>query len=639
MSSGSDDCSDFSEGEIEERVEKLYKELKEKNVFTGSSDGFLRCPYCLGRKKQDYKYKDLLQHATGVGNSNKRLKETAKHRALAKFLQLDFVEKPGPSITPSFPRSAPSSKRFKKDAEEERFVWPWMGIVVNIQAKGKDGKHFATASRLKEEFAWFNPVRAYPLWDYKGFRGTAILEFNKEWSGYHAANSFERSFQVDHHGKKEWIEFQGHGSRMYGWMAREDDYNSVDRCIREHLRKHGDLRTVTELEDEEKRKKDILVDGLKEQIDLKNKDLESSGMRLKEVTYVLEQTKASLEEKESDMARLMDQYNEEMRNSQRRQHALWMEVLQERETCRLELEKEKKELASRQKELLKQEAQNDYEKKKFEDEKKQYAARDADLQAASMEQKKTDENLMKLLEDHKREKEEAHRMVLDMQKKLEGKQNLEVEIEKLKGKIQMVEHMEGGDDSNKIESLRTLLEEKEAELDDLDQLNTTLLAKERITNDELQEARKEIIAGFDELFSNRGHIGVKRMGELDSKAFKEECKKKYPKDYEIKAVEMASSWDASLRDPNWFPFKVVQDGDNCKEIINDDDERLKELKAGCGEGIYEAVVTALKELNEYNASGRYPVKELWNFKAGRKASLKEAAQHLIKSCKLHKRKK
>uniref|UniRef100_A0A5K0WHB3 XS domain-containing protein n=1 Tax=Nymphaea colorata TaxID=210225 RepID=A0A5K0WHB3_9MAGN len=74
-----------------------------------------------------------------------------------------------------------------------------MGIV---QAKGKDGKHFATTSRLKEEFARFNPIRAYPLWDYKGFRVTAILEFNKEWSGYHIANSFERSFQVDHTGKK-----------------------------------------------------------------------------------------------------------------------------------------------------------------------------------------------------------------------------------------------------------------------------------------------------------------------------------------------------------------------------------------------------------------------------------------------------
>ncbi|KAF3775971.1 hypothetical protein EJ110_NYTH44454 [Nymphaea thermarum] len=48
MSSGSYDCSDFSEGEIEEQVEKLYKELK-KDVFTRSSDGFLGSEAPVGR--------------------------------------------------------------------------------------------------------------------------------------------------------------------------------------------------------------------------------------------------------------------------------------------------------------------------------------------------------------------------------------------------------------------------------------------------------------------------------------------------------------------------------------------------------------------------------------------------------------
>ncbi|KAF3775505.1 hypothetical protein EJ110_NYTH50237 [Nymphaea thermarum] len=56
---------------------------------------------------------DLLQHATGVGNSNKILKETARHQALAKFLQLHFIEKPASSVTPSFPIFAPSSNRIK----------------------------------------------------------------------------------------------------------------------------------------------------------------------------------------------------------------------------------------------------------------------------------------------------------------------------------------------------------------------------------------------------------------------------------------------------------------------------------------------------------------------------------------------
>ncbi|GKD92665.1 factor of DNA methylation 1-like protein [Tanacetum coccineum] len=61
-----------------------------------------------------------------------------------------------------------------------------------------------------------------------------------------------------------------------------------------------------------------------------------------------------------------------------------------------------------------------------------------------------------------------------------------------------------------------------------------------------------------------------------------------------------------------------------QEVINDDDELLKGLKAEWGTGIYDGVVTAFMEMNEYNPSGRYVVNELWKFKDNRKATLNEA---------------
>lgn len=54
-----------------------------------------------------------------------------------------------------------------------------------------------------------------------------------------------------------------------------------------------------------------------------------------------------------------------------------------------------------------------------------------------------------------------------------------------------------------------------------------------------------------------------------------------------------------------------------QEIVDEEDEKLQNLKQEWGNDIYMAVITALKELNEYNPSGRYVVAELWNFKEQR----------------------
>jgi hypothetical protein len=63
-------------------------------------------------------------------------------------------------------------------------------------------------------------------------------------------------------------------------------------------------------------------------------------------------------------------------------------------------------------------------------------------------------------------------------------------------------------------------------------------------------------------------------------------------------------------------------------VIDEDDTKLKGLKKSFGKAAYNAVVVALKEMNEYNPSGGYPTSELWNHKEKRRATLKEGIQFL-----------
>lgn len=76
-----------------------------------------------------------------------------------------------------------------------------------------------------------------------------------------------------------------------------------------------------------------------------------------------------------------------------------------------------------------------------------------------------------------------------------------------------------------------------------------------------------------------------------------------------------------------------------QEVIEEDDEKLQALKNELGDDAYKAVTTALLEMNEYNPSGRYCVPELWNFKEGRRATLKEGIAHVMRQLKTLKRKR
>lgn len=59
---------------------------------------------------------------------------------------------------------------------------------------------------------------------------------------------------------------------------------------------------------------------------------------------------------------------------------------------------------------------------------------------------------------------------------------------------------------------------------------------------------------------------------------------------------------------------------------------MERLRKDVGVGAYKAVVAALKEMKEYNASGRVAVSELWNHTMRRRATLEEGIEFLLGQC-------
>ncbi|KAL6980548.1 hypothetical protein U1Q18_022190 [Sarracenia purpurea var. burkii] len=234
------------------------------------------------------------------------------------------------------------------------------------------------------------------------------------------------------------------------------------------------------------------------------------------------------------------------------------------------------------------------------------------------------------LEQHAKELEKQ-KAELDLEKK-----NLLLEKEKLKAQ-NLFE-----DDYSlniQIDALKEELAEKVDELHDMESLNQTLILREHMSNVELQDARKELISILPNVLDTLT-IGVKRMGEVDQKPFQDVCLQRFSgEDWDVRSVEQSSLWQENVKDPSWQPFKnMIKDG-KLQEVIDEHDSKLKELRRLWGEAAYNAVVNALLELNEYNPSGRYVVKELWNFKEGRRASLKEVIECVTQQLKTLKSRK
>ncbi|CAI9288050.1 unnamed protein product [Lactuca saligna] len=251
----------------------------------------------------------------------------------------------------------------------------------------------------------------------------------------------------------------------------------------------------------------------------------------------------------------------------------------------------------------------------------------------------------KAAEGLKREIDMLHKRRAELEDKLKA-ENFEVlqsEIMQLEMAIQVIEddEREPIDLEEKLKNSQSKLIQKDEQLQELkeqlqelkDRVNTVCLAIQR-KNDEMQDARQELIHGL-EMYPYCSYVGIKTMGVVDSMPFYFGCHltKKTRKETKKNPTNLLVKCRKLVEDQNWHPFKV---GSDEKEIIDEENEEMVRLKAECSEEQYHAVVTALKERNEYEINGKHPVQELWNYKEKRKASLKEGIDCILEAWKIHK---
>ncbi|TVU46259.1 hypothetical protein EJB05_05784, partial [Eragrostis curvula] len=590
----SEDESDVSDSEIMEYKEKTCTQLRSGKIKVKCGQKTFRCPFCPGKMKQAYDLKELLQHAKGIGAAHKRkAKVRATHLGLADYLE-KYLER---SLEEPLQMVVHNPETTNKN-EEEKYVWPWMGILVNLQYVVKFEECCGeTEDRLRAQFSRFRPVEVTILGDPNDQSLFATIKFAEELSGFDNGSAFEMYFITKHCGKADWNR-SCRKDYLYGWLARSDDYFSSGP-IGEHLKKNGVLRSVGDLVREGKEKTDRRVSDFIRQIWEKNKQLEELELkkqlnamklcRMREEKYRLD------EMLQGEINKRCKQLEDLASNSD----------IVDRATLEAKMEKENK--------LL------------------------------HLVMEKQEKDLCCLLEKQKiqEETDETLKMLTAYQMQLDAKHKLELEVEKLTGKLEILKFRGDHEDmklQKEIEDVSEELAEKDAELESIDDLNQVLISNEGRTSEELEEAKKEMIRALEKRSGVRSNmiIGVKRMGQLDQRAFREACKLKIAKDdFEGAFALLYSKWEYEINQPEWY-FDV--DGKK-KETIQEDDEKLQALKAEYGKEAYDLVVRAICEMRQYSPHERCPEPELWDFKKDQKATVPEVAAYLVKQWRASKNKR
>ncbi|RZB65531.1 Factor of DNA methylation 1 [Glycine soja] len=183
-------------------------------------------------------------------------------------------------------------------SSDERYVWPWTGIVANIFGKPKHEPVECDSMYWLRKFEQYKPEEAYVLHCAEDPTGYVVLEFGTEWIGFTQMMKLDTDFLVDHHGKKDYYESRkmGYSSGLFGWCAQAEDYNS-EGLVGNFLRQKAELKTTSMVAQESLNEKTETLDHLYGEIGSVNKKISEMESKYIEDYMSLDKMMKEIEKK------------------------------------------------------------------------------------------------------------------------------------------------------------------------------------------------------------------------------------------------------------------------------------------------------------------------------------------------------
>lgn len=644
------DSDDYDSDEVNEAFELAWDGLQNGQLKCLNSDGTFRCPFSPGRKKQDYRYSEIFQHAVGVGKGKRGPVPAGKHRALQKFLEENLAGRAQPQAERVIHLQQEIPARI--DSDDKR-VRPWMGILQNIDNRTRrpsDGFRIGVGgAEIKEHLKAFNPESVKVLYDYKGHLGMAVIGFRNSMDGFKDAEAFDNSFYHKKRGRRDFDKDFPHecGTHLYGWMATKKDFDGTNKgshkLLIEHLKLNGDLKSLPEIVRELENTAQQQVRNLKEVVIKKEGFLQSTHQKNWSLKNKVEDVTAQREQAEREKLQLIEDHKKELEDLQQAASIAAEEHERNMSAHRLEFSNKMADLECKSSELETLKLESEVEKARYNAEKQKTQKLLAWYKGQVKQQEEQQIKQIELIKKHKEESDKLENQLQEQRMKLQAKQRRELEsqrvteqleTEKAK-KAEIIEakkeetQKEKEEYVKKISELEGKLKDLEEDVDAGQDLVNQLAVSHRQANDEVESAKSKILQSRMLHKYGTSEIGVKVLGAVNTEGWWEECKHKFKTEM---LFQKWTDWIESKLMPKqtFNPVKVVSDGKGGeKHVIDEDDAELTKLRKQYGPLVANAVGVAALEIATWNPSGRYKISMPWDFRADRKATMSQILELLV----------